>query len=99
VDAFTKAAEAGEIPEDTLRGDPWVYPLTEGGEATYINSVHLRGLDPTDFWDLTKSGIAGRQHVMWAIGAMNKYTPGDNCGNTLKYRFYRTPSQTILDKW
>ncbi|MCP4752636.1 MAG: FAD-dependent oxidoreductase [Proteobacteria bacterium] len=75
-DAFTRAAKAGEIPEGVLKGGPWWHSLTEAGEATYINSVHMRGKDPTDIWDLTHSEMEGRQRVMWAIAAMNKYTPG-----------------------
>lgn len=75
-DAFTRASEAGEIPEGILRGGPWWHSLTEAGEATYINSVHMRGKDPTDIWDLTSAEMEGRQRVMWAIAAMKKYTPG-----------------------
>jgi len=75
-DAFTKATEAGEIPEGILAGGPWWHSLTEAGEATYINSVYMRGFDPTDVQDLTKAEIEGRQRVMWAIAAMKKYTPG-----------------------
>lgn len=38
-DAFTRAAEAGEIPEGKLwGGGPWVHGLTEAGEATFINT-------------------------------------------------------------
>ncbi len=47
-DAFTKATEAGDIPKGALRGGPWWHSLTQAGEATYINSVHMRGKDPTD---------------------------------------------------
>jgi len=76
-DAFTKAREAGDIPEDApLRGGPWFHSLTEVGEATYINSTFIRGIDPTDVWDLTRAEIEGRQSAMWAIAAMKKYTPG-----------------------
>ena len=75
-DAFTQATEAGEIPKGVLKGGPWWHSLTEAGEATYINSVHMRGIDPTDIRDLTQAEIEGRQRVMWAIAAMRKYTPG-----------------------
>lgn len=64
------------IPAGTFRGGPWWHSLTKAGEATYINSVHMRGRDPTDVWDLTRSEIEGRQRAMWAIAAMKKYTPG-----------------------
>jgi glycine/D-amino acid oxidase-like deaminating enzyme len=75
-DAFTRATEAGEIPEGALRGGPWWHSLRETGEATYINSVHMRGVDPTDVRDLTRAEMEGRKRVMWAIAAMKKYTPG-----------------------
>jgi hypothetical protein len=75
-DAFDRATEAGEIPVGTLRGGPWWHSLRETGEATYINSVHMRGVDPTDVQDLTKAEMEGRQRAVWAIEAMRKYTPG-----------------------
>jgi len=74
--AFSRAVEAGEIPEGILKGGPWWHSLTEAGEATYINSVHMRDKDPTDVWDLTEAEIEGRRRVMLAIAAMKKYTPG-----------------------
>ncbi|MCP4627194.1 MAG: FAD-dependent oxidoreductase [bacterium] len=76
-DAYSRAKAAGDIPEDVgLHEGPWFHSLTEAGEATYINSVFIRGIDPTDVWDLTKAEIVGRQRVMWALTAMKKYTPG-----------------------
>ena len=76
-DAFAKAKKAGEIPEDVpMRDGPWFHSLTEAGEATYINSIFMQGIDATDVWDLTKAEIEGRQRVMWALAAMKKYTPG-----------------------
>ncbi|MBT8368801.1 MAG: FAD-dependent oxidoreductase [Deltaproteobacteria bacterium] len=59
-----------------LHEGPWFHSLTEAGEATYINSVFIRGMDPTDVRDLTKAEITGRQRVMWTLAAMKKYTPG-----------------------
>jgi hypothetical protein len=38
--------------------------------------VVLYGIDPTDVWDITKAEIQGRQQVIWALGALKKYTPG-----------------------
>ena len=72
---FKKAREAGEIPKDTRMGGAW-HTLTEAGEANDINVTRLYGYDPTDVRDLTKAEIEGRQHVMWAIDALKKYTPG-----------------------
>jgi hypothetical protein len=72
---FRKAREAGEIPENVLKGGYWS-SLTEAGEATYMNMVYMLGLDPTDIWELTRAEIEGRQQAMWAIAALKKYTPG-----------------------
>lgn len=72
---FKKAREAGEIPENVLKGGFWS-SLTEAGEATYLNIVYMRGKDPTSVWDLTRAEIEGRQQAMWALAALKKYTPG-----------------------
>ena len=72
---FQKAREAGEIPENVLKGGFWS-SLTEAGEATYLNVVYMRGKDPTCVWDLTKAEMEGRQQAMWALAALKKYTPG-----------------------
>ncbi len=76
-DAFLKAKEAGDIPKGVMIHEgPWFHSLTKAGEATYINSIYIRGKDPTDVWDLTEAEIVGRRHVMLALAAMKKYTPG-----------------------
>jgi hypothetical protein len=72
---FDKAKEAGEIPREAWIKGTWS-TFTETGEATDLNMVVLYGIDPTDVWDLTKAEIQGRQQVMWALGALKKYTPG-----------------------
>jgi hypothetical protein len=72
---FQKAREAGEIPENVLMGGYWS-SLTEAGEATYMNLVYMRNLDPMDVRDLTRAQIDGRQQAMWALAALKKYTPG-----------------------
>jgi hypothetical protein len=50
--------------------------FTDKGEVTSMNAIRVMGIDPTDVWDLTKGEIEGRQHVMWALKALQKYTPG-----------------------
>jgi hypothetical protein len=72
---FEKAKEAGEIPENVRMGGQW-NNFTDKGEVTSLNAIRLTGLDPTDVWDLTKGEMEGRQHVMWAVNALKKYTPG-----------------------
>lgn len=72
---FRRARQAGEIPENVLKGGYWS-SFTEAGEATYMNMVYMRNLDPTDIRDLTRAELEGRQQAMWAIAALKKYTPG-----------------------
>ena len=72
---FRKARQAGEIPENVLQGGYWS-SLTEAGEATYMNMVYMRNLDPTDVLDLTRAEIEGRQQALMAIAALKKYVPG-----------------------
>jgi len=72
---FRKAREAGEIPQNVLKGGYWS-SLTEAGEATYLNIVYMRGKDPTNVWDLTRAEIEGREQAIWALSALKKYQPG-----------------------
>ena len=72
---FRTAREAGEIPKNVLMGGYWS-SFTGAGEATYMNMVYMRNLDPTDVRDLTRAEIEGRRQAMWAIAALKKYTPG-----------------------
>jgi hypothetical protein len=72
---FIKAKEAGEIPPDVPVIGFWD-GLSDAGEATNINVAHVRDIDPTDVWDLTRAEIKGRQRALWAVDALKKYTPG-----------------------
>jgi hypothetical protein len=72
---FFKAWEAGEIPRDAPVIGFWD-GLTDAGEATNMNMAHVFGIDATDVWDLTEAEIKGRQHALWALGALKKYAPG-----------------------
>jgi hypothetical protein len=75
VEPFEKAKEAGEIPKDVRMGGQW-NNFTDKGEVTSLNAIRVMGVDPTDVRDLTRGEIEGRQHVMWALDALKKYTPG-----------------------
>lgn len=72
---FAKARQNGEIPNDVLTGGYWS-SLTDTGEATYLNMVHMLGLDPTNLKDLTYAEMEGRKQAIMAIDALRKYTPG-----------------------
>ncbi len=73
---FARAVEDGLIPDNlsTLAGT-WG-AVHDSGEMTYMNVVHLPGLDGTDPDDLTRGEIDGRRHAMHAIQALRQYTPG-----------------------
>lgn len=75
VEPFRKAKEAGEIPEYPRIESFW-HGLTDAGEITSMNAIHIPDVDSTDVWDLTRAEIEGRQQVMWAVAALKKYTPG-----------------------
>ena len=75
IEPFNKAKEAGEIPKDARIESYWGN-LTDAGEITSLNAIHMPNFDPTDVCDLTKAEIEGRQQVMWAVAALKKYTPG-----------------------
>jgi hypothetical protein len=73
---FKAAIDAGLIPADltTLAGT-WG-AVHDSGELTYMNLVHLAGIDGTDPDDLTVGEIEGRQRAMHALTALRAYTPG-----------------------
>jgi hypothetical protein len=73
---FKAAIEAGLIPADltTLAGT-WG-AVHDSGELTYLNLVHLAGIDGTDPDDLTMGEIEGRRRAMHAIEALRAFTPG-----------------------
>ena len=50
--------------------------MTDFGEATYLNMIHMTGYDLTDVWDLTRAEMEGRRQAMLAIEALRRYTPG-----------------------
>jgi hypothetical protein len=73
---FDDARASGVIPAGlTSIGGTWS-TISESGEATYLNMIHLSGRDGTDPWDLTRSEIEGRAQALQAIKALNHFAPG-----------------------
>ena len=73
---FNQARKDGVIPEGLKGiGGTWS-TITDTGEATYLNMIHMTNYDGTDVWDLTEAEIEGRKQVMMAIKALNQYAPG-----------------------
>lgn len=73
---FETAKKSGLIPADinTISGT-WG-ALHDTGEMTYMNLVHLAGVDGTDPDNITKWEIEGRRQAMMAIEALRQYAPG-----------------------
>lgn len=73
---FTKAIDAGLIPADlTTLGGTWG-AISDQGDLTYMNIVHLAGVDGTDVQSLTAGEIEGRRQAMFATDAIRRFTPG-----------------------
>ena len=85
---FEQAIESGLIPENlnTITGT-WG-AITDQGDLTYLNLVHLAGLDCTDPDDLTKGEMEGRHQAMLAIKALRQFNPG--CENAKLRNFGMT---------
>jgi hypothetical protein len=73
---FEQARLDGLIPEDMTGISGTWSSITESGEATCLNMIHMPGIDGTDVWDLTKAEIEGRHQSLLAIKALNRYVPG-----------------------
>jgi hypothetical protein len=73
---FNRARRDGVIPEGmTSIAGTWS-TISESGEATYLNMIHMLDYDCTDVWDLTKAEMDGRNQAMLAIKALRRYVPG-----------------------
>lgn len=73
---FKQAVEAGLIPRNliTLAGT-WG-TITDQGDLTYLNLIHLAGIDGTSADDLTQGEIEGRRQAMQAIEALRAFMRG-----------------------
>ena len=85
---FQRAIEAGMIPENlnTICGT-WG-AISDQGDLTYLNLVHLAECDGTDADSLTTNEIEGRKQAMLAIRALQSFTPG--CENARLRNFGMT---------
>ena len=73
---FKRAVEAGVIPPglNTIAGT-WG-SVSDQGDLTYLNLIHLPKVDGTDANDLTAAEIEGRRQAMHAIEALKRFMPG-----------------------
>ena len=73
---FEQARQRGLIPAGLKSiGGTWS-GISDSGDATYLNMVHMGGFDGTDVWDLTRAEIEGRRQAMLAIKALQHFAPG-----------------------
>lgn len=73
---FKQAVATGLIPANlsTIAGT-WG-AISDQGDLTYLNLVHLPNCDGTDPRDLTAGEIQGRHQAMMAIKALKSFMPG-----------------------
>lgn len=73
---FRRAQADGLIPAG-LKGIGGTWSgISDAGEATYLNMIHMDGIDGTDPWDLTRGEIEGRRQAMMALEALRRFVPG-----------------------
>ncbi|WP_170595990.1 FAD-dependent oxidoreductase [Ruegeria arenilitoris] len=85
---FQQAIDQGLIPAhlNTIAGT-WG-AMHDTGELTYMNLIHLAGIDGTDPDSLTRGEIEGRRQTMLAIDALRRFMPG--CENARLRNFGMT---------
>ena len=73
---FKKAIKSGLIPKNltTITGT-WG-AISDQGDLSYLNIIHLAGLDATNPDHLTKGEMEGRRQAMLAIKALKEFNPG-----------------------
>ena len=73
---FQKALAAGIIPANlhTIAGT-WG-SVSDQGDLTYLNLVHLPEIDGTDPADLTTGEMRGRREAIYALEALRGFMPG-----------------------
>jgi len=85
---FKQALAAGIIPPSlqTIAGT-WG-TVTDQGDLTYLNLVHVPEIDGTDPNDLTLGEMRGRREAIYAVQALRGYMPG--CENAKLRNFGMT---------
>jgi ribulose 1,5-bisphosphate synthetase/thiazole synthase len=73
---FKQAVAAGVIPENlsTIAGT-WG-TVSDQGDLTYLNLIHIPNCDGTDANDLTRGEIEGRRQAVLAVEALRRFMPG-----------------------
>lgn len=73
---FKQAVAAGVLPPNlaTIAGT-WG-TVTDQGDLTYLNLIHVPNIDGTDANDLTRGEMEGRRQAVLAIEALRRFMPG-----------------------
>jgi ribulose 1,5-bisphosphate synthetase/thiazole synthase len=73
---FDQARASGLIPDGlSTIGGTWG-AIYDEGDLTYLNLVHLPGLDGTKPEDLTRGEMEGRRQALMAVEALKQFNPG-----------------------
>ena len=73
---FDKAKAEGLIPADLKTiGGTWG-AISDQGDLTYLNLIHMPNIDGTDVRSLTAGEIEGRRQALLAVEALKRFTPG-----------------------
>ncbi|GAC1308951.1 MAG: FAD-dependent oxidoreductase [Steroidobacteraceae bacterium] len=73
---FQQAVAAGVIPASlTTIAGTWG-TVSDQGDLTYLNLIHLPNLDGTDPRDLTAGEMEGRRQAVYAVEALRRFMPG-----------------------
>ena len=75
---FTQAAAEGIVPANLpgqSLGGTWS-GISDAGEATNLNLVHMKGFNPLDVRDLTKAEMIGRKNALNALIVLQNKLPG-----------------------
>lgn len=73
---FIEAKARGVIPEDVNNLSGSWSALSDAGEATNLNLVHITAIDCTDVRDLTRAEMQGRREALYALNALKEVVPG-----------------------
>jgi hypothetical protein len=85
---FKKAVEAGLIPPGLITMAGTYGTVSDTGDLTYLNLIHMGGVDGTDADELCRAEMEGRRQAMHAIAALRAFMPG--CENATLRNFGMT---------
>jgi ribulose 1,5-bisphosphate synthetase/thiazole synthase len=73
---FKQAVAAGLIPPNLITIAGTWGTVSEQGDLTYLNLIHLPLIDGTNANDLTAGEIEGRRQAIHAVEALRRFMPG-----------------------